>query len=299
MDMQNSTLITLCWELYEQGVCKTHIAKRLGKHRETVHIWIKNVETYGLLNFLDKYEQAKKGERRSRQVDPIVKRLVWKIREREFHCCGQKIQYFLELEYGIHLSVPKIYEILAEKYVIRSKWKRNKVRGPIPKASMPREVIQMDTIDFGRVYAFTAIDVYTREADILLAPELTAKYGSKFLFQSMRRRFDDHVHLIQTDGGPEFKADFLMHVQSFCERHRIAKPYRKNEQAFIESFNRTVRKECLGWSKYQADQLQECTEMAESFLKRYHYHRPHMSLGMKPPLVGSKKEVDRRIFTEN
>jgi transposase len=299
MDMQNSTLITLCWELYEQGVSKTHIAKRLGKHRETVHIWIKNVETYGLLNFLDKYEQSKKCERRSRQVDPIVKRLVWKIREREFHCCGQKIQYFLGLEYGIHLSVPKIYEILAEKYVIRSKWKRNKVRGPLPKASMPREVIQMDTIDFGSVYAFTAIDVYTREADILLAPELTAKYGSKFLFQSMRRRFDDHVHLIQTDGGPEFKADFLMHVQSFCERHRIAKPYRKNEQSFIESFNRTVRKECLGWSKYQADQLQECTEMAESFLKRYHYHRPHMSLGMKPPLVGSIKEVDCRIFTEN
>lgn len=286
MDMQNNTLITLCWELYEQGVSKTHIASRLGKHRETVHIWIKNIETYGLLDFLDKYEQAKKGERRSRQVDPIVKRLVWKIREREFHCCGQKIQYFLELEYGIHLSVPKIYEILAEKYVIHSKWKRNKVRGPLPKASMPREVIQMDTIDFGSVYAFTAIDVYTREADILLAPELTAEYGSKFLFQSMGRRFDDHVHLIQTDGGPEFKADFLMCVQSFCERHRIARPYRKNEQSFIESFNRTVRKECLGWLKYQADQIEECTEMVESFLKRYHYHRPHMSLGMKPPLVG-------------
>jgi transposase len=299
MDMQNSTLITLCWELYEQGVSKTHIAKRLGKHRETVHIWIKNVETYGLLNFLDKYEQSKKCERRSRQVDPIVKRLVWKIREREFHCCGQKIQYFLGLEYGIHLSVPKIYEILAEKYVIRSKWKRNKVRGPIPKASMPREVIQMDTIDFGSVYAFTAIDVYTKEADILLAPELTAEYGSKFLFQSMKRRFDDHVNLIQTDGGPEFKADFIMNVQSFCERHRIARPYRKNEQSFIESFNRTVRKECLGWSKYQAAQIEECTEMAESFLKRYHYHRPHMSLGMKPPLVSTKKEVDCRIFTEN
>jgi transposase len=299
MDMQNNTLITLCWELYEQGVSKTHIASRLGKHRETVHIWIKNIETYGLLDFLDKYEQAKKGERRSRQVDPIIKRLVWKIREREFHCCGQKIQYFLELENGIHLSVPKIYEILAEKYVIRSKWKRNKVRGPLPKASMPREVIQMDTIDFGSVYAFTAIDVYTREADILLAPELTAEYGSKFLFQSMGRRFDDHVHLIQTDGGPEFKADFLMCVQSFCERHRIARPYRKNEQSFIESFNRTVRKECLGWSKYQADQIEECTEMVESFLKRYHYHRPHMSLGMKPPLVGTKKEVNCRIFTEN
>ena len=299
MDMENSTLITLCWELYEQGVPKSHIAKRLGKNRETIHIWIKSIQQVGLLVFLDRYEQAKKGERKRRQVDPVKKRLVWKIREREFNCCGQRIQYFLHKEYGTHLSVPKIYEILKEKYVIRSKWKKNKARGQIPKASMPREVIQMDTVDFGDIYAFTAIDIFTREADILLAPELTARYGSRFLVKSMKRRFGQHVHLIQTDGGPEFKADFLMHVHSFCDRHRIARPYRKNEQSYIESFNRTVRKECLGWSKYRVEQLPEYIEMAESFLKHYHYHRPHMSLGMKPPLKRLKKEVDCRIFTEN
>ena len=299
MDMQNSTLITLCWELYEQGVPKTGIARRLGKHRETIHIWIQNIERHGLFAFLDRYEQAKKGERKRRQVDPITKRLVWKIREREFHCCGQKIQYFLEREHSIHLSVPKIYEVLAEKYVIRSKWKKNKVRGLIPEASKPREVVQMDSIDFGDIYAFTAIDIFTREADILLAPALTAKHGTRFLFQSMRRRFDGHVHLIQTDGGPEFKADFLTNVQLFCDRHRIARPYRKNEQSFIESFNRTVRKECLGWNRYHLRDLEECTKMVESFLARYHYHRPHMSLGMKPPLVNLMKEVDCRIFTEN
>ena len=299
MDMQNRTLITLCWELYEQGIPKVRIAKRLNKNRETIHIWVKNIKEYGLLSFLDNYEQAKKGERKRRQVDPIVKRLVWEIREREYYCCGQKIKYYLELERGIHLSVPKIYEILAEKYVIRSKWKKNKARGLIPKASIPREVIQMDTIDFGDIYAFTAIDIFTREADILLAPELTARYGSRFLVKSMKRRFGQHVHLIQTDGGPEFKAEFLMHVRSFCDRHRVARPYRKNEQSYIESFNRTVRKECLGWSKYRLEQLTECIEMVESFLKRYHYHRPHMSLGMKPPLQRLKKEVDCRIFTEN
>ncbi len=116
--------------------------------------------------------------------------------------------------------------------------------------------------------------------------------------QSMRRRFDGHVHLIQTDGGPEFKADFLTNVPMFCHRHRIARPYRKNEQSYIESFNRTVRKECLGWNNYRLRDLKECTEMVESFLKRYHYHRPHMGLGMRPPLT-SVKEVDCRIFTEN
>jgi len=285
MDMQNATLVTLCWELYEQGMPKARIAARLGKHRETIHLWIKAIQQYGLLDFLGRYEQAKKGERRSRQVDALVKRWVWDIREREYQCCGQKIQYFLEREHGIHLSVPKIYEILAEKYIVRSRWKKNHVRGPTPEASRPREVIQMDSIDFGGLFAFTAIDIFTREADIFLAPELTASYGLRFLCQSMERRFDKHVNLLQTDGGPEFKADFLNALPAFCDRHRIARPYRKNEQSYIESFNRTVRKECLGWNVYRADELQACTGLVESFLTRYHYHRPHLGLGMRPPLT--------------
>ena len=35
----------------------------------------------------------------------------------------------------------------------------------------------------------------------------------------------------------------------------IARPYKKNEQSFIESFNRTVRGGCLGWTKYRAEEL--------------------------------------------
>ncbi len=297
MDMTKAGLITLCWELFEQGIPKSHIAQRLAKSRETIHIWIKGIEKYGLLNFLDKYQQAKKGERKGRQTDPIIKRLVWKIREREYDCCGQKIRYFLNQEQALHLSVPKIYEILSEKYVIRSKWKKNKERGVVPRASKAREVIQMDTIDFGELYAFTALDIFTREADVFIAPELTAQFGCEFLYRSMRRRFGRHVHLIQTDGGSEFKAEFTDRVSLFCDRHRVARPYRKNEQSFIESFNRTVRKECLGWQEYRLEQLKECQDMVEDFLVRYHYHRPHMGLGMTPPLL--KKEDDCRISTEN
>ena len=289
MDVLNETKITLCWELYEQDIPKTRIAARLGKHRETVHLWIKGIQARGLVPFLDSYEQAKKGERHRRQVNPILKRRVWEIREREWQCCGQKIQYFLEKENGVHLSVPKIYEILAEKYVIRSRWRKNIIRGPVPQASQPREVIQMDSVDFGGLFAFTAVDIFTREADVLMAPELTAPYGLRFLKQSMARRFDDHVHLIQTDGGPEFKANFRGNIAAHCDRHRVARAYRKNEQSYIESFNRTLRKECLGWNNYRSDQLAECTKLVEAFLTRYHYHRPHLGLGMRPPL-----SIDRR-----
>lgn len=287
--MINQTFITLAWELHCQGISKSKIAQDLGKNRETIISWIQGVENYGLLAFLSRYENAKKGSREKRRVDPILKRWIWEIREREFDCCGQKIDYFLRKEHGTSVSVPKIYEILAEKYVIRSKWKKNQQRGVIPTAAKPREVVQMDTLDFGDIYAFTGVDIFSKEADVFLAPKLTARYGYQFLEQSMERRFNGFVHLIQTDGGPEFKEDFKRNVPRFCDRHRIAKPYRKNEQSYIESFNRTVRKECLGWTKYKTGQLRECQEMVELFLKRYHYHRPHMGLGlgleMRPPLL--------------
>jgi len=118
----------------------------------------------------------------------------------------------------------------------------------------------------------------------------------QFLNHSMRRRLSGHVNLLQTDGGPEFKAEFKSKVTLFCSRHRIARPYRKNDQSYIESFNRTVRKECLGWQKYRLQDLPECQKMVELFLERYHYHQPHMGLRMRTP---PRKEDECRISTEN
>jgi transposase len=291
--MKNTTRIITAWELYQQDMSKIHIARYLGRHRETIHLWIKEIEEIGLKEYLEKYENAKKGERKGRQIKPTIKKRIWEIRKEENDCCGQKIQYYLKKETGIKVSVPKIYEILKEKFKIRSKWKKNTKRGHTPKACKPREVIQMDTVDFGDMYAFTGIDIFTREIDIFLAPELKARYGRKFLIQSMRRRFDNFSELIQTDGGSEFKEDFKATVKRYCNRHRIARPYKKNEQSYIESFNRTLRKECLGWKKYRQGDIESCKIKVEKFIYKYHNTRPHMGLDMKTPLDVKK---DCRIF---
>ena len=284
MEVLSITKITLAWELFEAGIPKSHIASRIGVQRETVHLWVKDIQNNGLADFLDRYSKAKKGQRVKRQVSPILKRWVWEIREREMDCCGQKIIYFLDKEYGVKLSLAKVYEILAEKYVIKSKWKHNQARGPVPVAAKPREVIQMDSIDFGGIFAFTAVDIFSKEADVILTPELTSSYGEIFLDTCMTRRFNSHSDLIQADGGHEFKDKFKARVYNYTDRFRISRPYKKNEQSYIESFNRTVRKECLGWSKYNPNQIPKLTQLVNQFLDRYHYHRPHLGLGLKPPL---------------
>ncbi len=122
-------------------------------------------------------------------MDALIKRSIWTIREREEQCCGQKIAYFLEREHGIKLSVPKIYAVLAEKYTLRSRKSRYHQRGPIPRAEAPRQVVQFDTVHFGFVFAFTAIDIFSREADVLLRSSVTADDGVVFLRSCMQRRF--------------------------------------------------------------------------------------------------------------
>lgn len=285
MGVQKQTEIVLAWELFEQSWSKSAIARRLDRSRDTIIEWIKDIERVGLKAFITSSQQACKVPRPSRQVDALVKLWIWQIREREHDCCGQKIACFLQREHGVTLSVPKIYEVLAEKLVLRKKGRRNQVRGVVPQASAPRQIVQVDTVHFGEVFAFTAVDIFSREADVLLRGAVTADDGVVFLRLSMQRRFDGHVELLQSDGGPEFKGEFALRALLFCDRHRIARPYKKNEQAHIESFNRTLRKEWLGWSHYQPAQIPLLQKRVEDFLHRYHYHRPHLAFNpMRPPL---------------
>jgi len=279
------TKITIAWELLEQGIPKRRIAKHLDISRRTIIRWSQAIQDHGdLQTFLNYYHQAKKGPRKKRKIDAILKRRIWAIREKHHDCCGQKIQYFLKKEYGVQVSVTTIYKVLSEKYQLRPKWKKNQKRGPVPHAQAPREVIQMDTVDFGAVFAFTAIDIYSKECDVLLRPSLEAIDGQAFLYACMPRRFDGFAHTIQTDGGSEFKKELQETAPNFCQRHRFARSYKKNEQAFIESFNRSLRKECLGWVKYSAAEIPQLTLSVEKWLQYYHYERPHISLGMRPPL---------------
>ena|SRR3989344_1366670 len=194
MDMLNVSLITMAWELYCHEVPQVRIASDIGRNRDTVRLWISGIKEHGLMKFLDLYEGAKRGKRSPRKANTEVKIWVWETREREIDCCGQKIQYFLEKEHSTKISVPKIYEVLKEKYVIKSKWKKNKKRGPVPEAHKSREVIQMDSVDFGGVFAFTAVDIYSREADIILRPSLTSQDGIVFLDTAMKRGFNSHSH---------------------------------------------------------------------------------------------------------
>jgi len=283
MGVIQTTKIVLCWELFEQGMQKGHIAQKFGVHRETVREWIRLISQHpeGLLGFLEQYRNAKKRERTKRKVDGLLKARIWSLREKNNDCCGQKIAYYLEQEYGQSLGVKAIYKILSEKYKLRSKWKKNLKRGELTIATKPRQVIQMDSVHFGMVFAFTGVDTFAKDVSVKLYPTLTSTDGQNFLEYSFTRF--GHTDLLQTDGGPEFKGEFRKNVFSFAERFRVARPYKKNEQSYIESFNRTLRKECLGWGNFHPKDIPNLEKELNEYLIYYHTKRAHLSLNMQTP----------------
>lgn len=275
------TKIRICNSLYKQGVSPELIPLEIGVHRATVYRWLRGIRREGINTFIRQYKQSKKGRRRPRKIDVFTKIKVFEVRKEYKNCCGEKIQYILKRDYNITIAVSTIYRILGERYQLRSKWKKYSKRGFVQKGKEPRDAIQVDTVDFGGVYAFTSIDTFTREVHVLMKPTLTAKSGEQAL-KGLLKQFGSIKH-IQRDGGSEFKREWNTYAQNHISSIRTARPYKKNEQAFIERFNGILRKECLGYFKYKKKDLTEIQARVDEFLTYYHYKRPHMSLSMKTP----------------
>jgi transposase InsO family protein len=276
--MDTVTQIQVAWELKQAGHKTDEIAAQVGKHRATIYRWFKGIRMRGIRGYLAYFKQAKKG-RRVRKTHSYVVQRVLSIRREYRQCCGEKIVYLLAQE-GIELSRSTVYRILARHLTLR-KHHRQPKGAPVQQATGPRQVIQVDTVDLGEVYAYTAIDTFTREAAIVIRPSLQAVDGRLALEQLMHRF--GHVQVLQTDGGSEFKAECAAGMHRWADRHRIARAYKKNEQAFIEAFNGTLRREEFGHIRFQADELDLAQHDADIFLDYYHHRRPHLSLEMQTP----------------
>jgi transposase len=275
------TKIKICWSLYQNGISQERIPEQLKIHRATVYRWINGIKLKGIHKFIRDYKKAKKGRRQPRKTSPITKAHIYKIRDKKHDCCGKKIKYFLNTEYNEIVSISTIYRILNQKYQLTSKWKKYCKRGHVKKGEKPRESVQTDTVDLGRIFAFNAIDTFTKEASVILKPALNAISGKEALEEHLE--FFKSIEHIQKDGGSEFKKEWQEYARQHIKSIRTARPYKKNEQAFIERFNGILRKECVGYIKYKKEDLPWLQEKINTYLNYYHNERPHLSLNMLTP----------------
>ncbi len=272
--MNRYSMFELAWELYLAGLNPAAIGQRVNRDRATVYRWIAQIKILGIREFIRKKKESKR-RRQKRKLMGLIPAKIRGIR-RETGWCGQKIAKELLENHRIKISVPTIYRVLKQDFELGAASKPHQFRGEAPKANQPREVIQHDTVNFGELYAHTSIDVFTKEPAVIIVDNLESETGVDAFHR--QKSFYGSANLHQTDEGSEFKGNYQASVEKTGSLHRFARPYRKNDQAFIENFNRSLRKECLGWGKYKKEEKADVQKMVDEYLQRFINRRWHMGL---------------------
>lgn len=286
--MRTVTIWELAHQLLSAGVPVNEVARRTGRNRATIYRWKKTIKYRGIKRFLAEQKQAKR-KRHRRSLDSTVVRLIKQSRTNHHDWCGEKIVWELRTKHNIKVSRASVYRVLNRYFKLRSKWKKNKARGPLPQAQKPRDVIQADTVDFGDIFAYTAVDIYTREISVILGDNLTGEEGRKCVGEIFNRL--GSCLTFQTDNGGEFATECDKIIRKYAHKHHRNHARRKNENAYIESFNRTLRKECLGWAKYKLSDKARLQEMVDEYVRYYNTERPHLGLGLRIPAEVAKSHL--------
>jgi putative transposase len=156
-----------------------------------------------------------------------------------------------------------------------------------PRPEMPNEIWAMDFMhdslaDGGRLRVLTVVDTYTRECVALEAAQSFHGGDVAKISASAGRTRGGLPKQIRVDNGTEFTSKALdawaywNHVELVFSR-----PGKPVDNAFAESFNATVRRECL--SQHWFREVKNAQEILERWRDDYNNERLHSSLGLKTP----------------
>lgn len=196
-----------------------------------------------------------------------------------------------------HKKVYRIYTSLQMN--IRRKVKRRlpeRVKQPLATPERKNQVWSLDfmtdTLRNGRkVRILNVIDDFNREA---LAMVSGVSVNSSRLVSELELLCRDYgkPERIRTDNGPEFISKTL---QDWCNKNNIEhifiQPGKPTQNAFIERFNGSFRKDIL--NAYIFTNLNELQYMTDEWMEHYNTERPHDSLNNLSPIEFAKQHYQQ------
>jgi putative transposase len=203
----------------------------------------------------------------------------------------RRVHIMLKRE-GWRVGKNLVYRVYREEgLVLRSKRpRRNKMvvhREARRRPSRLNEAWSLDFVhdqlaDGSKFRLLTVIDVFSREA---LAIEVGSRLRGEDVVAVLNR-------LVQQRGAPiqlfvDNGAEFTGHMVDLWAYHRkvridFSRPGKPTDNAFIESFNGSLRDECLNLHWFQ--DLGEARQIIGAWRIEYNESRPHMGLGDLTPL---------------
>ena len=132
-----------------------------------------------------------------------------------------------------------------------------------------------------RFRALTVLDVFTREC---LAIEAGVSLGGEHVVAVLNRIMNDRQapKKLLCDNGNEFTSQ-LMDLWAYQHQVKIdfSRPGKPTDNAYIESFNGTLRRECLNTQWFLS--LTDAQQQLDRWREEYNVSRPHRALNDQTP----------------
>jgi transposase InsO family protein len=144
---------------------------------------------------------------------------------------------------------------------------------------------QSNTRGVGWEYVHLAIDDHSRLAYSEILPDEKRTSCLRFLFNALRyfRSLGVKVERVMTDNGSSFRSRrYAKALRRLRVKHLRTKPFTPKTNGKAERFVQTSLRE---WAYARAyDTSDQRAAELPVWLHRYNWHRPHGSLGAKPPI---------------
>jgi transposase InsO family protein len=289
-----------------------HVAKEMGVSRTCAHRWISRFRVHGLDGLQDRSSRPKSCPHAT-PVEVVADVLTQRVEHRE----GPT-----ELALRCGTSPRTVSRILARAGMPRL-WDLDPVTGARIRASRatdrryerdaPGDMIHVDVKKLGRIpdgggwradpsqslanhrkshqrmgfdYVHVAVDDYTRFAYAEVLPDEKGPTCAGFLTRAAAAMAANGapVKRVMTDNAFAYRLsrDFQDALAALGAKHILIKPRHPWQNGKAERFNRTLQE---GWAyRRPFTSNQARTEALQPWLDFYTNHRPHGSLGGKPPI---------------
>ena len=227
--------------------------------------------------------------RRIRSDDAYIREAMKKIAFERCRFGYRRIHVMLERQ-GIVMNLKKLRRLYREeKLAVRKRKGRKRALGSRRPLILPSRANERWSPDFvsdaftdGRRFrVLTVVDDYTRECLALVAgTSLSGLRLSRELNTIMAQRGKPQT--IVSDNGTEMTSQAVIKwcQETHVEWHYIA-PGKPMQNGFIESFNGSLRDECLNETLFST--LAHAQEIITAWKEDYNRNRPHSSLGNCTP----------------
>jgi putative transposase len=216
-----------------------------------------------------------------RKIRVLLKREGWKV--------GKKLVYRLYREEGLTLrDKPRRRRCAARN-------RRERCKPCVPNQAWSIDFVADQLGDGRRFRALTVVDVFTRES---LAIEVGQSLKGEDVVQVLSRICLQRAtpKMLFCDNGSEFTSQ-AMDLWAYHAGVRIdfSRPGKPTDNAYVESFNGTLRAECLDAHWFAT--LTEAKVVIEAWRREYNESRPHRALGERTPNEIACEFAASREFT--